>query len=459
MQTSRTRHRSQRQSSRNFGVTTCAAILSAVLCCQNVVTAGEPRLSWPYRNGPGLNSNVDAADAEGLPIEFNEQSGQNIKWKIPLAGPGHSTPVIGAGRVWLTAATEDGTQQFVYCLDADTGKVLHHKLVFENEAPEPLGQNVNTYASPSCALQDDAVYVHFGSYGTARLSTETAEIVWQRRDIKCRHFRGPGSSPVIFQNLLILTFDGIDSQFLMAVDTGSGKTVWRTNRSTDYGDLDADGHPKRDGDLRKAYSTPGLFAVNGRTQVVSVGSRGAYGYDAVTGKEIWGIRHDDFNAAAPPAFHNDIAILHSGSGGRNLFGVQLNASTKGDVTESHVRWNRTQGNPKLAAPILVDDRVYMITDKGVASCVAADTGEEIWKDRVGGTHVASPISANGFIYFCSEEGDTTVVRAGDTFEIVAKNHLADGMRASPAAANGRLYLRTFGHLYCIENTSSTSPGN
>ncbi len=438
---------------------TCSAILGAVLCCQAVVTAGESRLSWPYRNGPALNGQVNAADAKGLPTKFNEQSGQNIKWKKPLEGLGHSTPVIGAGRVWLTAATKDGTQQFVYCLDAETGKVLHHKLIFENEDPEPLGQNVNTYASPSCALQDNAVYVHFGSYGTARLSTETAEIVWQRRDIKCRHFRGPGSSPVIFQNLLILTFDGINRQFLIAVDTNSGETVWRTNRSTDYGDLDADGNPKRDGDLRKAYSTPGLIEVNGRTQVVSVGSRGAYGYDAVTGKEIWGIRHGDFNAAAPPAFHNDIAILHSGSGGRNLFGVQLNESTTGDVTESHIRWNRTQGNSKLAAPILVDGRVYMITDKGVASCVAADTGEEIWKDRIGGTHVSSPISANGLIYFCSEEGDTTVIKASDTFEIVARNRLADGTRASPAVANGRLYLRTFGHLYCIENISSTSRNN
>jgi outer membrane protein assembly factor BamB len=459
MQTSRTRHRAQRQSSCGIGFWNRRAILWALLCCQSNIFAGESRLSWPFRNGPGLNSQVAARDAKGLPSEFDEQSGKNVKWKVPLQGHGHSTPVIGAGRIWLTAATEDGKQQFVYCLDADSGNVLHHKLVFKNEDPEPLGQKVNTYASPSCALQDDAVYAHFGSYGTVRLSTETAEVVWQRRDIKCRHFRGPGSSPMIFQDLLILTFDGIDRQFLMAIDKHSGKTVWRTNRSTDYGDLDADGNPKREGDLRKAYSTPGFVEVNGRTQVVSVGSRGAYGYDVLTGKEVWGIRHGDFNAAAPPAFYNDIAILHSGSGGRNLFGVHLNETTKGDVTESHVRWNRTQGNPRLSAPILVGNRVYMITDKGVASCIAADTGEEIWKDRVGGTHVASPVSANGLIYFCSEEGDTTAIRASDKFEIVARNRLAEGMRASPAAANGRLYLRTFGHLYCIEEAQSASQDN
>jgi len=366
-----------------------------------------------------------------------------------LEGLGHSTPIVGGEKIWLTSATEDGRQQFVYCLDAESGKVLHHNLLFENEEPESLNNNINTYASPSCALEDAAVYVHFGSYGTARLNPETAEVVWQRRDINCRHFRGPGSSPIIFQDLLILTFDGVDAQFLTALDKHTGKTVWRTNRSTDYGDLDENGEPKREGDLRKAYSTPALVEVNGRTQVVSVGSRAGFAYDALTGEEIWGIRHDDFNAAAPPSFYKNFAILNTGSRGANLIAVELNDTTKGDVSESHVKWNRDKGNSRLAAPLLISNRIYMITDTGVANCVNADTGEEIWKDRVGGTHVASPITANGMIYFCSEEGDVTVIKAADEFEVVSKNHIADGMRASPSAAQGRLYLRTFGYLYCI----------
>jgi len=415
----------------------------------HTLCGAERSLSWPFRAGPDLNSHVRPSDAKGLPAEFDEVSGKNIRWKVRLDGFGHSTPIIGGERIWLTAATEDGTQQFVYCLDEDSGKVRHHKLLFENDDPETLNNNINTYASPSCALEADAVYVHFGSYGTARLNPETAEAVWQRRDIKCRHYRGPGSSPIIFENLLILTFDGVDAQFLMALDKTTGKTVWRTERSTDYGDLDENGQPKREGDLRKAYSTPSLVEVAGRTQVVSVGSRAGFAYDALTGKEIWGIRHDDFNAAAPPAFYKNFAILNTGSRGANLMAVELNESTKGDVTESHVKWNREKGNSRLAAPLLIGNRIYMITDTGVANCVDAETGEEIWKDRIGGTHVASPITANGMIYFCSEEGDTTVIKATDEFEVVSKNKLAEGMRASPAAAAGRLYLRTFGHLYCI----------
>ena len=203
----------------------CYALLLALM---PAFALAEDDISWPFRSGPTLNGHVGEADAAGLPSVFDEASGQNIKWKVKLDRLGHSTAIIGGGKAWLTSATEDGKQQFVYCIDAESGKVLHHKLLFENAEPEPLNNNINTYASPSCALEQDAVYVHFGSYGTARLNPETADVVWERRDIQGRHFRGPGSSPIIFKDLLILTFDGIDAQFLMALDKHTGKTVWRT---------------------------------------------------------------------------------------------------------------------------------------------------------------------------------------------------------------------------------------
>lgn len=409
----------------------------------------EDRISWPVRSGPTLDGHVAAIDAKGMVSSFDEKSGKGIAWKVAVPDFGHSAPIIGHGKIWLTSAKEDGTEQFVICIDEATGKTLHYNRVFKNEDPEPLGNNINTYASPSCALTEDAVYVHFGSYGTARLDPTTAEIIWQRRDIECRHFRGPGSSPILFDNHLILTFDGIDAQFLTALNCETGKTVWVTERTTDYGDLDKDGKPKRDGDLRKAYSTPSLVEVAGRTQVVSVGSRAAFGYDALTGKEIWGIRHSNFNAAAPAVYFQDLAILNTGSRQAHLKAITLNKTTQGDVTDSHMAWERPKGNSRLAAPLLIDGRVYMITDAGVCICVDAATGKEIWKGRIGGTHVASPITANGLIYFASEEGEVTVIKAGDQFEVVSRNALKEGQRASLAAANGRLYLRTFGHLYAI----------
>ncbi|HQX49738.1 MAG TPA: PQQ-binding-like beta-propeller repeat protein [Planctomycetaceae bacterium] len=407
------------------------------------------RLNGPVRTGPTLDGHVAEADAAGLPTDWSEEPQKNVLWKTALEGFGHSSPIIGHGRIWLTSATKDGKQQFVYCIDQNTGKVQHHKLLFENPEPEPLYNSINTYASPSCALEDDAVYVHFGTYGTARLNPETAEVVWQRRDINCRHFRGPGSSPILWNDLLILTFDGIDAQFVTALDTKTGETVWRTDRTTDYGDLDEKGQPKLEGDLRKAYGTPTIAEVDGRALVLSVGSRAAFAYDARTGEELWTIRHDDFNASSPPLIFGNHAIINTGSRSSNLLSVKLDATARGDVSKSRVVWNRDKGNSDLSAPILIGDRIFSTLNNGVASCLNANTGEEIWKHRIVGTFTASPITANGMIYFCNEEGDCFVVKAADTFELVSRNHLAEGMRATPSAADGHIFLRTFTHLYAI----------
>lgn len=425
------------------------SLSGVLLILATPTTEASDRLNWPARTGQGLNSLISADDAAGLPMEWSEEPSNNIAWKLDLEGFGHSVPVVGFGKVWLTAATKDGKQQFIYCIEQSSGKVLHHQLMYENAEPEPLKNEVNTYASPSCVLEKDAVYVHFGTYGTARLNPDTADVVWSRKDIKCRHFRGPGSSPIIWKDHLILTFDGIDAQFVMALDKNTGKTVWRTDRTTDYGDLDENGQPKLEGDLRKAYSTPGYVDVNGRTHLISIGSRAGFAYDALTGEELWKIRHDDFNASSPPMFFEGHAILNTGSRGSNLLSVRLDETTRGDVSQSHVVWNREKGNSDLSAPILIGDRIFSVLNNGVVNCVNVKTGEEIWKDRIEGTFTASPIAGAGRIYFCNEEGDCYVVEASDSFRLIAKNHLTEGMRASPSAADGHLFLRTFTRLYCV----------
>jgi outer membrane protein assembly factor BamB len=406
-------------------------------------------LPWPYRNGPLQNGTAAPSDARGVPTEWDEASGKNIAWKIDLEGFGHSTPVVGDGRIWLTAAAADGKQQFVYAIDAVTGRVVHHKLLFENAAPEPLGNVVNTYASPSCVLESDAVYVHFGSYGTARLDPQTADVVWQRRDLPCRHFRGPGSSPYVWRDLVILTFDGIDQQYVAALDKRTGKTVWRTDRSTNYHDLGPDGKPKLEGDLRKAYGTPGATDVQGTGHLVSIGSRAAFGYDAATGREIWTVTHEDFNAAAPPLFFENLAIINTGSGGAKFMAIRLDETTRGNVDATHIVWNRTKGNSRLCAPVLDRDRIWMLTDNGVLNGIDAKTGEELAAKRLGGQYVSSPVVVGEHLYACNEEGVTTVVRTSVPPEIVAQNQLDEGMRASPAVADGAIYLRTFTRLYKI----------
>lgn len=392
-----------------------------------------------------------AADGEiaGLPLVWNEETGENIAWKIALEGKGHSTPVVGQGRVWFTSATEDGTRQYVYAVDARSGKVLHHRLLFENADPEPLGNPMNSYASPTCVLEPDALYAHFGTYGTARIDPATGEVAWQRRDIHCRHFRGPGSSPGVCDDLLILTFDGIDRQFLIALDKRTGATRWQTHRSTDYHDLDSDGLPIGEGDYRKAFGTPGLVRVAGRTQLVSVGSRAAFGYDAHTGEELWTIAHDDYNAAIRPLFFDGLALVNTGSQNADLLAIRLDATTRGDIADTHVVWSRDKGNPDLQFSVLTGGRLFMVTGLGVLYCLDARTGEELGRKRLGGSFVSSPVGAGNRLYLFDTRGQSFVVLADATLETLAENTLSEGAYATPAVAGGALYLRTFTHLYKI----------
>ncbi len=382
-----------------------------------------------------------------------EADGDHLAWTTEIRHGGHSTPVIGGGKIWLTSATEDGKQQFVDALDATTGEVLHHRTLFENASPEPLGNPVNNYAAPTPVLQSDGLYVHFGTYGTARLDVDSGATVWQRRDINVRHFRGPGSSPVIVDDLLILTFDGIDHQFVVALDKETGETVWKTDRTTDYGDLGEDGLPLREGDLRKAYSTPAIMTVGDSQQVISVGSRAAFGYDAVTGREIWTLRHDDYNAAAQPLVFEDKVIINTGSRGAELIAIRVDDSTRGDVTDSHVVWNHDRGNSRLSFPVLVataaggqesiKPMVVWITDNGVASAVDARTGRSLWAKRMGGNYVASPLVMGDRVAFFSSDGESVLTKVdAQGIEILARNPIGEDLTASPAVASDGLILRT-----------------
>lgn len=404
---------------------------------------------WPDKSGPTFDGIVPAAGAAKLTDEWDGEMGKNIAWSVELENLGHSSPVIGGDLIWFTAATEDGTKQYVYAVNRHDGSVVHHKLMFENPDPEPLGNPLNNYAAPSPVLEDDAVYIHFGTYGTARLDPVTCEKVWERRDINVRHFRGPGSSPVIFEDLLLLSFDGIDQQFVTALDKKTGATVWKTNRTTDYGDLDPEGKPTRDGDMRKAYHTPSVFDIGGRQQMISVGSRAAFGYDVRTGEELWTIRHGGFNAAIRPLRFGDILILNTGSERSHTLAVRIDDAMKGDITESHVLWDREKRNASEANPVIVDGLLFQITRGGIVSCNHVQTGEDIWEERLPGQFLPGPIVAGDRLYFSNDRGETHIVRAAKTWEVLRVNQLPSPISAGIAVAEGALFLRTKTHLYKI----------
>ncbi len=401
---------------------------------------------WPEYRGPTADG---LSQSTGLPLEWSES--RNVSWKTAIHGRAWSSPVVFGDQVWLTTATEDGTSLFVLCLDRSSGEILLDRRIFAIPQPRPLGNSINSYATPSPVIEDGRVYVHFGSYGTAALDTSTFETVWLRQDLPCDHWRGPASSPILWEDLIILTMDGANVQYIAALDKSTGRNRWVAFRSADYGDLGDDGRPKLGGDMRKAYNTPFVISHGGREQLISPAAKAAYAYDPRTGREIWHVRHGGHSSATRPLYLDGIVAVNTGYVGSDheLWGVRVDG--EGDVTESHVAWKYRRGSPRRSSPVLVDGRLYMISDKGVATCVDFATGREIWKGRIGGNHSASAIFADGRIHFSSEEGVSTLIRPGNSLDILATNRLDGGFMASPAVAGSSLFLRSKTHLYRIDD--------
>jgi outer membrane protein assembly factor BamB len=415
------------------------------------------RADWPEFRGPYGNGHVAAPDSTepiGLPLTWSET--EHIRWKTPIPHRGWSTPVIMDGQVWLTAATEDGHDYFAICIDADSGDVRHNKRLFHTDTPEPLGNHLNCYAAPSSAIEPGRVYVHFGSYGTACLDTDTGDVLWQRNDLPCRHYRGPSSSVVLFDNLVILTFDGVDLQYVAALDKRTGDTVWKTDRDVQWNDQNLTGKGAaevqriRDGDHRKAHSTPLVITTAaGQSQLLSIGAKAGFAYDPHSGDELWRIEFDDFSVAPRPIYHNGIAYVVTGITHPELWAIRPEGT--GDLTHTdNVLWRLKSRVAKTASPLLVDGLIYMVSDDGIINSIDAASGDGVWQKRIGGAFAASPIYSDGRIYFCDQDGRTTVIKPGRKFEALATNTLDDGCMASPAVDAGALFQRTKTHLYRIE---------
>ena len=422
-------------------------IVSVVLLAPHVTTAAN---NWPQFRGPhgnGLASNPGDPKPIGLPLNWSET--ENVVWKTPIPHVGWSTPVVMDGRIWFTTATLKGHDFFVICVDADSGEIRLNKGLFHADDPEPLGNPINCYASPSAVVEPGRVYVSFGSYGTACLNTETFEVLWTRTDLPCRHLRGPGSSPVLFENLLILTMDGVDVQYLVALDKTNGQTIWKTDRTAEWNDLGDDGKPIMEGDLRKAYSTPLIVDAGGKKQMLTVGAKALYGYDPADGRELWKVIVPAYSGAARPVYSDGIAYMVSGFGKTELLAIRVDGS--GDVTDTNVVWKIKKSVPRTPSPVLIDDLLFTINDTGTVMCLDASTGEAIWKQFIRGNCAASLLYADGRIYAFNRDGKATVFKAAREYEALATNKLDSGFMASAAVSGKAIFLRTKTHLYRIES--------
>lgn len=411
--------------------------------------------NWPEWRGVGGQGQSTAKE---LPETWSETSG--VAWKTELPGRGHSTPVAWGEYLWVTTALEkaakpedaerrlkantgdqpvtvlDSVSLRAVCVDKASGKILHDIELLNVKEPQWVHQ-LNSYASPSPIIEEGRLYAHFGSFGTACLDTATQSVLWRNQDVQIMHENGPGSTPVLWEDQLIIHFDGSDQQFIAAFDKATGKLVWKTART---------GEMRENPQQRKAYGTPLMVTMNGLPTVVSPAADWLYGYAPDTGKELWKLPYGElgFSMSVRPVADDSQVYISTCFGKSQVMAVKY-----AGLKTPEVAWRNNKNAPKMCSPVLAGDLLFYVDDGGIVSCVEVKTGEALYRERLGGKFSASPILADGKVYFASREGVVTVIPAAREFKILAQNTLDGGLMASPIALDGALYLRTDKALYRI----------
>ncbi|MDZ4658808.1 MAG: PQQ-binding-like beta-propeller repeat protein [Bythopirellula sp.] len=430
-------------------------LIFCLIACHGFATCRAESI-WPEFRGPGGQG---ISTEKNLPLTWSES--ENIRWKTPVPGFGWSSPVVAEGKIWLTTATvveaseEEraakvaGTMMadqmtaartvtlWAVELDLASGSVLRKIKLLEVVEPAPI-HSLNSYASPTPILEGTRLYCHFGDYGTVCLDTNTGKTLWEKR-FALDHRVGPGSSPALWEDLLIVPCDGADVQYIVALNKDTGETVWQIDRPP---------IEETNGEFRKSYSTPLVIEVNGAEQVVIPGAQWCIAYEPRTGKEIWRVNHGrGFSIVPRPVFDGELLFFCTGYMSGKLLAVRPDGT--GDVTDSHIAWEQDKQIPTMPSPVLIDNRIYLASDGGIAACYDAATGEEKWRGRLEGRFSSSPLYAEGRIYVASHAGVTTIFAASDEFKILAENQLDGQLMASPVPVDGTLLLRTGTHLYRV----------
>ncbi len=386
--------------------------------------------NWPEYRGPAGDGHAVGAD---LPDKIDEGA---VKWKTAIHGKGWSSPVVWGNQIWLTTATEDGSKLSVVCIDRTSGNVIHDRVLVENKSPA-FCHPMNSYATPTPVVEEGRVYVHFGTYLTTCLITSTCEEIWARRDLACDHHRGPASSPILHKGKLFVAYDGFDVQYVVAFDADNGSTVWKKNRQIDYG--------TDNGDRMKAYCTAQVIDVNGKEQLIYPSAAATIAYEPETGEQLWTVYHAGMNASARPLYEDGLVFITNGSGSM----VAVRPDGEGDVTGTHIAWSDRKGVAKKSSQLMVDGLFYMNSDDGIVSCREPATGEVLWQKRLAKEFAASPIFADGKIYFFGTRGEVVTILPGREFKLLQQTQLGDGFMASPAVVGDDLILRSKSNLYLL----------
>lgn len=427
--------------------------LAAFVAILAAIDSSPRAADWPQWRGP---TGQGIADATGLPTHWSETS--NVVWKAVLPGRGWSSPVIEGNQIWLTTAveteakSEDAARRLksntgdqpltllekvelrAVCVDRDSGRLLHNILLLSVREPQWV-HRLNSYASPTPVLDGGKLFAHFGALGTAALDTASGKVLWTSTNLVVMHENGPGSSPVLWRDLLIFHMDGSDRQFIAALDAKTGKLAWQTDRSGEM-------NPR--GQQRKCYGTPLLLDINGAPQIVSPAADWVYGYEPSSGNEVWKIPYGQlgFSITPRPVAGHGMIFMSTGFGKKQLLAIKHEG-----VPTPEIAWRYNKGVPSMPSPLLAGDELVFVDDGGFMTCLDARTGAEHYRERLGGNYSSSPILADGKIYIGSREGVMAVLRPGKKFEVLARNELPGAIMATPAALDGALFVRTDRALY------------
>ena len=428
-----------------------------------ILSAGILAADWTQWRGEAGDG---ISQAKALPTEWSEE--KNLNWKTVLPGRGWSSPVISGDRIWVTAAHETlaseeaskkrlksntGSQPLTVlakasfhaiCIDRDSGKILYDVELFSVNDPQWV-HRYNSYASPTPVIDEGHVYCHFGTYGTACIEGSSGKVLWKNLDLHCMHENGPGGSPVIAGDVLFFHMDGSDKQYVVALNKKDGAIAWKTNRS---------GKLHTNPQLKKAYSTPLVKSRDGVDELISAGANWVYGYDPATGAEKWKVDYErlGFSNVARPVTGGGMLFLSTCFMRAEMLGISLTG-------DPEIRWRYRKSVPSSPSPLFVDGLLFFVGDSGgLVTCLDAKTGTLVWSERIAsGKYWAAPFVAAGRIYFHSEEGVTTVIKAARKFEVLSENVLDGKLMASAAVSGDVLFLRTDKALYSISNKTSSSP--
>ena len=389
--------------------------LSATVCAEN----------WPqWRGARGDGTSTEAS----VPIHWSAT--QNVRWKTPIPGKGHSSPIVWGGRIFVTSCIEAQEQRMLLCLDRRTGQILWQKEVLR--APLEKKHDLNSYASATPATDGEHVWVAF--FEQPRIELVCYDMdgneIWRRSPAEFHSIHGFCSSPILYRDMVILNCDQDAPACIIAYDK-AGSERWRADR------------PNR----TRSYCTPIIRTLAGREQLLLSGSKCVASYDPITGQQLWTVDGPTEQFVASLVSTDGIVFVTGGFPTLHL--IAIDPSGGGNVTRSKVLWHVQRGASYVPSPIAAGDFFFVVSDDGIASCWQAKTGTMMWRHRLGAHHSASAVSAAGNLYFTADSGDTFVLKAAPTFQLLSANSLGEECRASPAISGGEVFLRGLHNLYCI----------